>query len=375
MVSGVFGDSPAALGPSPTGTSTAIATVTKTPELTATSTLPASATPPVVAPPLPIQADNVTVVPASPTIAPAAATPVATIPAATPTLPATATTSATATPSPHVDSYDDANACARPHAHVNADLRRSRRNLHANTATHRDECPVERRVEGRIGMRARINDIARMLVENDVGLFEVMRTCRAMRRLRPDPVPEALLVSLIEAAQQAPSGSNQQNGRWLIVRDQTRKDRLAALNRKAVESYLDRRPDGLSSLPEPEATSQRRILGAIRWQSEHMAEAPALIVACLAMRNPPADSSISGLGAGGSVWPGVQNLLLAARGLGLGAALTTLALSDRAAFKEVVELPAGIEPLCLIPIGYPTGNFGPTSRRPVEEILRWDTWS
>ena len=72
---------------------------------------------------------------------------------------------------------------------------------------------------------------------------------------------------------------------------------------------------------------------------------------------------------------GCENLLLAARALGLGAAPTTLGLRDRPAAKAVLDLPSTIEPFCLIPVGYPTGRFGPVSRRPVAEILRWDRWS
>ncbi|MGH2603849.1 MAG: nitroreductase family protein, partial [Dehalococcoidia bacterium] len=72
---------------------------------------------------------------------------------------------------------------------------------------------------------------------------------------------------------------------------------------------------------------------------------------------------------------GVQNLLLAARALGLGAALTTLVLRDRAAVRAVLSLPETIEPFCMVPVGYPAGRFGPVTRRPVAEVMRWDRWS
>jgi nitroreductase len=214
-----------------------------------------------------------------------------------------------------------------------------------------------------------------MTTTNDPGLFETMRTCRAMRRLKPDPIPEELLIRLIEAAQWGPSGSNQQNSRWIVVRDPARKQRIAELNRNAVEGYIGRRREAVALLPEAQARSQGRIIDAVEWQSLHLQEAPALIVACAAMFPPASGSFLSGLGAGGSIWPSVQNLLLAARGLGLGAALTTLALSDRDAFKAALDIPEGVEPVCLVPVGYPLGKFGPVARRPVEEVLRWDRWS
>ncbi len=117
------------------------------------------------------------------------------------------------------------------------------------------------------------------MTNDDPGLFEIMRTCRAMRRLKPDPVPEELLVRLVEAAQWGPSGSNQQNSRWIIVRDAARKQRLAELNRRAVEGYISRRREAVTALPEAQAKSQGRILDAVEWQSLHLHEAPAMVVA------------------------------------------------------------------------------------------------
>ena len=88
----------------------------------------------------------------------------------------------------------------------------------------------------------------------------------------------------------------------------------------------------------------------------------------------PADAAKRAHG-GGSIWPGVQNLLLAARALGLGATPTTLALGDHQAISEVLSLPDTMAAYCLIPVGYPLGRFGPVSRKPVEEIMRWNQWS
>ena len=104
-----------------------------------------------------------------------------------------------------------------------------------------------------------------------------------------------------------------------------------------------------------------------------MHEIPALIVACYDYPEP-----VEGLGvyrSAGSVWPGIQNLLLTARALGLGAAPTTLALRDQNAVRRILALPNTFAALCLIPVGYPLGNFGPVSRKPVSEIMRWDRWA
>lgn len=203
-------------------------------------------------------------------------------------------------------------------------------------------------------------------------LFDVMYTCRAMRRLKPDPVPEELLLRLIDAANQAPSGSNLQNARWIIVRDRAQKERLAELNRKGVERYVQ--AQRIPELPHQPREKRERMLRAVLWQAEHLAEIPALIIACLEFLTAPPDTFAAGASAGGSIWPGVQNLLLAARALGLGATPTTLVFSDRPAAKAVLGLPEHVEPFCMIPVGWPMGRFGPVSRRPVSEIVHWDRW-
>ena len=197
-------------------------------------------------------------------------------------------------------------------------------------------------------------------------LNEAIYNCRAMRRIKSDEVPEAVLLELIDAANQAPSGSNTQNARWIVVRDPKTKKALADLNRKHGAPYI------AASIENPASQKQKRMLDAVVWQMDHMHEIPALIVACFDY-----PEKAEGLGvyrSAGSVWPGIQNLLLAARSLGLGAAPTTLALRDQDAVRQVLNLPETFAALCLIPVGYPKGKFGPVSRSPVEEIMRFDRW-
>ena len=203
------------------------------------------------------------------------------------------------------------------------------------------------------------------MTEN-LSLEEVIYNCRAMRRLQTEEVPEELLLKLISAANQAPSGSNSQMARWLVARDPEVKQKLADLNRKHAEPYIQ------PSLDNPSSDRQRRMLEAVVWQMDHMHEIPALIVACF--NYPEKVEGIDAYRQAGSVWPGIQNLLLTARSLGLGAAPTTLALRDQDAVREVLNLPETFAALCLIPVGYPMGKFGPVSRRSVEEIMRFDQW-
>ena len=197
-------------------------------------------------------------------------------------------------------------------------------------------------------------------------LSEVIYHCRAMRRLKSDEVPEDLLLALVSAANQAPSSSNSQKTRWVIVRDPAQKRKLAELNRKHAGPYI------APQRKKPADAKQKRLLDAVVWQMDHMHEIPALIVGCFDY-----GKKVEGEGVyrqAGSVWPGVQNLLLTARSVGLGAAPTTLALRDQDAVREVLGLPESFGALCLIPVGYPLGKFGPVSRRPIEEIMRFDRW-
>lgn len=205
---------------------------------------------------------------------------------------------------------------------------------------------------------------------DDVGLFEAMYSCRAMRRLRPDPVPEDLLVRLIDAANQAPSGRNLQRGRWIIVRDGEQKRCVGELNRRASEHAAREQSERAEPLAHHDVDKRRRMWEVVLWQSRHMHEAPAIIVACAVLDHPGQDPNRYAA----SIWPGIQNLLLAARASGLGAVPTTYALQFRDELHEVLGLPGDVAAQAIIPVGYPIGNFGPVTRRPVREITTFDRW-
>lgn len=206
-----------------------------------------------------------------------------------------------------------------------------------------------------------------------MSLYEVMYSCRAMRRLSSRPVPEETLTRLVEAAEQAASGSNQQRRRWIIVRDAEQKRRLAALNREASEALVRKRMEAREALPHHDADTRGRMLKAVLWLAGHMQDIHALVVACHEFDAPPDAAERARVQS--SVYPAVQNLLLAARAEGLGAVLTTYALRDYAAFVKVLGLPENFAAYALIPVGWPLGKFGPVTRRPVSEVLRFDRWS
>ena len=203
-------------------------------------------------------------------------------------------------------------------------------------------------------------------------IFDVIYNCRAMRRLDTKPVPAELLVKLVGAANQAASGSNMQRARWIVVTDTAVKKKLADLNRQGVESYIGPQTSRPDAVPHQSKEKRLRMLNAVIWQTEHMHEMPAIVMACMEFGSPITDKTITQ--GNGSIWPGIQNLLLAARALGLGATPTTLALGDRQAVAEALNLPDTMAAYCLIPVGYPLGKFGPVTRKPVEEVMRWDQW-
>ena len=194
-----------------------------------------------------------------------------------------------------------------------------------------------------------------------------------MRRLKPDTVPEPLLLRLLEAANQAPSASNTQLTRWIVVRDPQVREKLASLNAIQVAKYLESPAASPQGLPHQDRDRRARMLQALRWQADHLAQVPALIIACHLFTAEPNDALRAH--AASSVWPAIQNLLLAARALGLGATPTTLGLRDRDAVRATLSLPINVEAYCLIPIGYPMGRFGPVTRLPVADTVRFDSWS
>jgi len=206
----------------------------------------------------------------------------------------------------------------------------------------------------------------------EMNVFEVINNCRAMRRLKPDPVPTEQILRLIDAGNHAPSGSNMQGARWIVVQDQEQRNRLAELNKKAVEVYIGSSSGRPAVLPHQSQGKRERMLQAVLWQAEHLQEIPVLIIACFEFADAVGKEGAGR--AGGSVWPGVQNLLLAARALGLGATPTTLGLADRDAAREVLGLADNVEAYCLIPVGWPLGNFGPVTRLPPEQTVHWDRW-
>ncbi len=201
-------------------------------------------------------------------------------------------------------------------------------------------------------------------------LEEAMRTQRAIRRLTTDPVDDSLVLHLIELALKAPTGSNAQNWEFIVLKDPAAKARLAKLNRQAWRLY-----GGIGKRMAERAGDEgmMKIIKAVQWQADHFEEAPVIVVACIKTII-PWFPPLAAMSFYGSIFPSVQNLLLAARAAGLGAALITLPLWSRFLARRALGLPFNIAPCAVIPLGWPKGKYGPTTRRPVGDVVSVDRY-
>ena len=197
---------------------------------------------------------------------------------------------------------------------------------------------------------------------------QAMETQRAIRRLKPDPVDEALILRLIELALKAPTGSNSQGWEFIVVRDPDVKAGLARINWQLWRIY-----GGIGRRVTRHDPKRLRMLEAVQWQAEHFTEIPVIIVACLKGWYIPF-IHLSTTTYFGSIYPAVQNLLLAARAVGLGAALTTIPIWNLWAARRMLGLPWNVTPCAVIPLGWPIGHYGPTTRKPVHEVVSFDRY-
>ena len=212
----------------------------------------------------------------------------------------------------------------------------------------------------------------------EVGVYEAMSTLRAVRRLRPDPIPDAVLHRVLEAATFAPTGGNTQPWRVIVVRDPARKQRLGALYRERWTRYVAGRRQALGTAPAPVQQKAERMLAAGDHLAAHFGESPVVAVFCFDPGNMAITDArqprVSVVG-GASIYPAVENLLLACRAEGLGCTLTTLLCDCEPEVKQLLGVPDGWYTACAIPIGWPQRRgHGPISRRPVEKLAFLDSW-
>jgi nitroreductase len=190
---------------------------------------------------------------------------------------------------------------------------------------------------------------------------EAMFTQRAIRRLDPNrPVSDRQLEIILNAASKAPNGGNAQPARYLVIRDRAA---IAEFGKLYFEAWWAKRRDaygwtGKQDIPEGSVYQLPALL------ADEMVNAPVVIL----VYSKPSEVAAS------STFPGVQNLLLSARALGLGSVLTTLHPQVMDRVNAMFNVPKEMVFHCCVPIGYPRGNFGPTSRLPTSATTYWDMW-
>ena len=182
--------------------------------------------------------------------------------------------------------------------------------------------------------------------DGNIDLFEAIYTTRAIRRFKTDPVPDALLRRVLEAGGQAPSGGNRQPWRFFVIRRPEAREELRTLLGQAAANS-----------------------GADSAAIQAFADAPVVIIVCATRGTVTGAGSV---GPFGQTYPVVENILLAARAVGLGSCITTSFREANDAIREWLQLPENLETTCLMPLGYPLGTkdqrHGKKTRSPIEEL-------
>ncbi|HYZ90772.1 MAG TPA: nitroreductase family protein [Actinomycetota bacterium] len=193
---------------------------------------------------------------------------------------------------------------------------------------------------------------------DDPGLFATLYTSRALRRFRPDPVPEDIIYQLVDAAIRAPTGHNRQDWRFVVVTDPAAKQKMQEWSERAWKMAFAEYPTTkeIDTLPRTARLSIRGVYDL----AHNLAAVPLVVVVC----------GLKGIHSspGGSHFPAAQNMLLAARALGLGGSIFNLPMVGGRELYELLEIPESNEIYCVIPIGYPTDKPGPLKRKPVKKV-------
>ncbi len=212
----------------------------------------------------------------------------------------------------------------------------------------------------------------------EIDLYAAMSTLRAVRRLKPDPIPRDVLQRILQAATWAPSGGNAQPWRIVVVEDPARKAALAKHYRESWYAYSEHHMTLIKDAPEAVRAATQKMLDAGNYLADHFGDTPTILVFCFNPKNMAiTDAGLSRISVvgGGSVYPAVQNALLACRAEGIGCVLTTLLCQHEDSVREILEIPEPWGTAAAIPIGYPVrGGHGSISRRPVEKLAFQDSW-
>ena len=205
----------------------------------------------------------------------------------------------------------------------------------------------------------------------ELDVLEAIATTRAIRRFRPDPIPEADLATIMFAASRAPSGSNRQLFRFVLLRDdETSRQAKALIGGVARAVWAQKRAhDGYDrGSGNDDSSPKARTAAAMEHFVEHYEEIPVNVLACLIRHRAPTPNE------GASIYPACQNLLLAARALGYGGVMTGWHAGVEDELRSLLRVPAGVAISACIPLGRPVGGHGPVRRRPLSELVYDGGW-
>ncbi len=196
---------------------------------------------------------------------------------------------------------------------------------------------------------------------NVIPLGEAMFSQRAIRRFRPDPIPADVMQDIMQAAIRAPNGGNNQGWHFIVVQDEEVRRKLGDLYH---EAWWAKRADAGIMGPQDIPPGPSSMRSAMRLANE-IGDAPVMVLVC---------ATAQGAQAAGSVIPAAQNMLLAARAFGIGGTIATLHPVVDERVHELFGIPDEAQVVYCMPFGYPRGNFGPVTRRPLNEVCSYDRW-
>jgi len=211
-----------------------------------------------------------------------------------------------------------------------------------------------------------------------VELYDGIMTTRAMRRFSDEPVGTDDVERILRAAQQAPSGGNIQPWQFVVVADDDGRAWLGELYGRAYARYEAALLAGLPGFrSDDDRLAWERTVAASRHLAAHLGQVPVIVLVCMpdismSVRDDAGEMDVGTPYA--SVYPAVQNLLLAARSMGIGGLITTVHRIHHDEVREHFGIPEGQQIVALVPLGRPTGRFGVAPRRAVEKVTHWGAW-
>jgi nitroreductase len=201
-------------------------------------------------------------------------------------------------------------------------------------------------------------------------LWGTMSTQRAIRYFRPDPIPDDVLWKVLDHTICAPNGQNRQAWSFVLVRDGALRKRIGEHVARTIglqPAFKERVESGMRS---PDRSTRLMMTGG-KHLADHLDDAPVLVLPCI---RGPFPEGMDRILFGSAIYLATQNLMLAARGMGLGTVMTSFQAGMLSELREWLELPEDVLPVALIPMGYPDAKFGPLKRDPAENVTHWDRW-